>query len=86
MMMKKTTLALSAALVLGSASTALAQFYAPYVGPAPYGYYGYYGAPYAYGAPYGYGPYAYGPNGTDTWWTNRRALAQRRSMGDTNGF
>jgi hypothetical protein len=84
MMMKRTTLALSAALVLGSASTALAQYYAPDVdvGPAPYG-----PAPYAYGTPYAYGgPYAYGPNGTDTWWTNRRALHQRRGMGDTNGF
>jgi len=83
-MMKRTTLALSAALVLGSASTALAQFYGrdADVGPAPYG-----PAPYAYGAPYGYGaPYAYGPNGYDTWWSNRRALHQRRSVGDTNGF
>jgi hypothetical protein len=72
-MMKKTTLALSAALVLGSASAALAQFYAPDYGPGPYG-------P-AYMAP---APYAY-DDGT-TWWTNRRALHQRRSMGDTNGF
>jgi len=77
-MMKRTTLALSAALVLGSASTALAQYYAPDVdvGPGPYG-----PAPYAYGAPYAYSvPYG------DTWWTNRRALHQRRGMGDTNGF
>ena len=79
-MMKKTTLALSAALVLGSASTALAQFYAPDYGPdyAP-------GPGPAYVTPYA-APYAYsGPRG-DTWWTNRRALHQRRSMGDTNGF
>ena len=72
-MIKRTTLALSAALVLGSASTALAQFYAPdvYVGPTPYGYYG--------------APYAYGPGGYDTWWSHRR-FHQRRAYGDTNGF
>ena len=75
-MMKKTTLALSAALVLGSASAAFAQFYVPDYGPYP----GPvvvtpYGAPYAYGAPY-----------DEPWWTNRRALHQRRGMGDTNGF
>jgi hypothetical protein len=71
-MMKKTTLALSAALVLGSASTALAQFVV--IEPAPYGpaYVG--PPPYAYHAPY-----------DNTWWTNRRALHQRRSVGDTNG-
>jgi hypothetical protein len=77
-MMKKTTLALSAALVLGSASTALAQFYAPdadtgWYGPGPA-----YVTPYA--APYAY-PYAY----NEPWWTNRRALHQRRAIGDTNG-
>jgi hypothetical protein len=78
-MMKKATLALSAALVLGSASTALAQFYAPDVDAGAYGpgpaYVTPYAAPYAYDGPYG-----------NTWWTNRRALHQRRSMGDTNGF
>jgi len=75
-MMKKTTLALSAALVLGSASTALAQFYAPDVEVAPYGPGPAYVTPYA-------APYAYDGS---TWWTNRRALHQRRSTGDTNGF
>ena len=72
-MMKKTTLALSAALVLGSASTALAQFYAPDdVGP--------YGPGPVYVTPYA-APYAY----SEPWWTNRRALHQRRAIGDTNG-
>ena len=72
MMMKKTTLALSAALVIGSASAALAQFYAPDYGPGPGPVYA---TPYAYSVPDG-----------DVWWTNRRALHQRRGMGDTNGF
>jgi ABC-type sugar transport system substrate-binding protein len=75
MMMKKTTLALSAALVLGTASTALAQYYAPDVDVGPYGPGPAYVTPYA-------APYAY----DEPWWTNRRALHQRRSMGDTNGF
>jgi hypothetical protein len=75
-MMKKTALALSAALVLGSASTALAQFYAPDYGPDP--------GP-VYVTPYA-APYAYSGPRDDMWWTNRRALHQRRSMGDTNGF
>jgi hypothetical protein len=72
--MKKTILALSAALVLGSASTALAQFVV--IDPEPYGpvYVG--PAPYAFSGPYD----------SSTWWTNRRALQQRRSMGDTNGY
>jgi len=74
-MMKRTTLALAAALVLGSASTALAQYASP--GPT-------YVAPYAYGT-YG-APNAYGPNGYDTGWTNPRALHQRRGAGDTNGW
>jgi len=80
-MMKKTTLALSAALVLGSASTALAQFYAPdyWPGPGPYGPGPVYVTPYAE-------PYAYRGWHDNTWWTNRRALHQRRSVGDTNGF
>ncbi len=76
MMMKKTIVALSAALVLGSASTALAQFYAPDVDVGPYGPGPAYVTPYA-------GPYGYRG---DTWWTDRRALQQRRGMGDTNGF
>ena len=75
-MMKKTTLALSAALVLGSASTALAQFYAPDYGPDP-------GAVVV--TPY-VAPYADRTPGDDLWWTNRRALHQRRGTGDTNGF
>jgi hypothetical protein len=79
MMMKKTTLALSAALVLGSASTALAQYYAPDVYVGPYGPGPAYVTPYA--APYA-APYAY----HEPWWTDRRALHQRRSVGDTNGF
>ena len=80
-MMKKTTLALSAALVLGSASTALAQFYAPdYYGPGP----GPYGPGPVYVTPYAT-PYAYRGWHDNTWWTNRRALHQRRSVGDTNG-
>jgi len=74
-MMKRTLIAMSTALVLGSASTALAQYYAPDYGPGPYG--PAYVTPYE--APYGY-------NGSETWWSNRRALHQRRSMGDTNGF
>jgi len=31
-------------------------------------------------------PYAYGPNGYDTWSGNRRALHQHRGVGDTNGW
>jgi hypothetical protein len=77
-MMKKTTLALSAALVLGSASAALAQFYVPDYGPGPGPYYG--------PGPVYVTPYAYREWHDNTWWTNRRALHQRRSMGDTNGF
>lgn len=79
-MIKKTTLALSAALVLGSASTALAQFYEPEYGPAPYG------PAYVVPAPYAYGPAPYAYDNGNTWWTNRRALHQRRAVGDTNGF
>jgi hypothetical protein len=45
-MTNKTILALSAAIVLGSASTALAQFYAPDVAPGPYAERGYYAQPY----------------------------------------
>jgi hypothetical protein len=72
-MMKKTILALSTALVIGSASTALAQFIV--VEPEPYG------PAYMGPAPYGYsGPY------DNAWWTNRRALHQRRAVGDTNGL
>ncbi|HML12251.1 MAG TPA: hypothetical protein VK456_03030 [Xanthobacteraceae bacterium] len=76
-MMKRTTLALSAALVLGSASTALAQYASP--GPD------YYGAPPAgyYGAPYGNSGWA---GSGDVWWSSRRALHQGRGTGDTNGW
>jgi hypothetical protein len=66
--------------MLGKASTALAQNYAPDVDTGPYGPGPGYVTPYAtpYAAPYGYDG--------DTWWTNPRALQQRRGMGDTNGF
>jgi hypothetical protein len=78
-MMKKTILALSAALVLGSGSTALAQVYiVPYgLGPVlvrPYA------VPYAFVRPYAV-PYFYRPYLGDA-----RDLHARRSMGDTNGF
>ena len=83
-MMKKTTLALSATLVLGSASTAVAQFYAPGVYIAPYGLGPVlvtpYAVPYAFVRPYAL-PYFYRPYLGD--W---RDLHQRRRMGDTNGF
>lgn len=81
-MMKKTTLVLSAALVLGSGSTALAQVYiAPY-GPGPVVVTPY-ALPYAVVRPYPL--YARGPY-SNVWWGDRRAFHQRRSMGDTNGF
>jgi hypothetical protein len=78
-MMKKTILALSAALMLGSGSAALAQVYvAPYEpGPVvvtPYA------LPYAVVSPYA-APYFYRPYLGE--WRDRHA---RRRMGDTNGF
>ena len=82
-MIKKTTLALSAALVLGSASTALAQWYAPDVYVGPYGpgpvLVTPYAAPYAFVTPYAvpyYRPYL----------GERRDWQARRRWGDTNGF
>jgi hypothetical protein len=74
-MTNKTILALSAAIVLGSASTALAQFYAPDVAPGPYAERGYYAQPYpGYGTPNNY------------WMSNRRSRSVGRAPGDTNGF
>jgi hypothetical protein len=78
-MMKKTILALSAALVLGSASAALAQVYIMPYGPGPV-LVSPYAVPYAFVRPYA-APYFYRPYLGDA-----RDLHARRSMGDTNGF
>jgi len=83
-MIKKATLALSAALVLGSGSTALAQFYGPNVYIAPYGPGPVLVTPYV--RPYGFvGPYAL-PYFYRPYLGDARDLHARRHMGDTNGF